>query len=397
MKSVGKGTVEKRGKESWRLRISVIHDNGERERKSQIVCCRTKTEAKDKLDKWRTELLTSNTDVRREGLTLGEYLDEYLLYLRDVEELSPPTISGYRDIIKNRLGCHGLDSNKLTELKSFMLEEHFERLRREGGRTGRLLSCNSCHGAFSFLKTALKRAVILEYIPGNPCDRVKGPSMSRPDCAVLTEEEVRRMRSLLRGHPDPRFAMATSLKLATGLRRSEICELRWRDVDLLKGQIHVAGALVEARVCDSKDGKTLQDKKTKTYRSNRWLALDEDTLSWLKQYKVDQYYRLAYYGIAQEDMTPIMAGKLGEQYRPSCFTTDFGNFRRQHRFNIRLHDLRHTQASLLIKNGESPVTVSNRLGHARVSTTMDIYSHLMPGQDEDAAEKLGDIFKVPVA
>ena len=89
MKSVGKGTVEARRKGVWRLRVSVVYDDGTPERLSKNVECRTKTEAKKLLDAWRAELLTSTVDIRRTGLTLAEFLNEHIEYCRDVENLSP--------------------------------------------------------------------------------------------------------------------------------------------------------------------------------------------------------------------------------------------------------------------------------------------------------------------
>jgi integrase len=100
--------------------------------------------------------------------------------------------------------------------------------------------------------------------------------------------------------------------------------------------------------------------------------------------------------LVKSEETPVVGGQFGDWYRPSHFTSEFAAFRQQHKFDIRLHDLRHTQASLLLKSGESIVTVSKRLGHAKVSTTLDTYSHIMPGQDKGAAEKIGDIFMAKV-
>lgn len=390
MQSISNGTVEQRGKGRWRLRISVTFDNGESERLQRNVECRTKTDAKKMLDTWRMELKSDNPAVRRERLTLGEYLNEYLLYCRDDEELSASTIRGYRDIIENRL-C-GLTNMRLVDIKPYMLEEHYNKLRNVGGAAGRPLSGSSCQKAHSFLKTALKRAVILEYINTNPCDRISGPSKNNPQNSALTAEDVTRMLRLLKGHPDRRFAMACRLALATGMRRGEVCALRWQDIDLEKASIHVSHALVEAKKDDYPDGETLRLKDTKTDASDRRISLDSDTLDVLRRYKDDQFYALEYFDTKQTPETPVVAGSLGEWYRPSNFTKDFEAFKLQHGFGVRLHDLRHTQASLLIAAGIPIVTVSKRLGHAKVSTTLDIYSHMMPGQDEEAAEKIGNIF-----
>lgn len=392
MKKVGLGTVEKRGKDCWRIRISVVHDNGVPERLDKTVHCRTKTEAKELLDSWRMELMAEATDIRRKGMTVREYLLEHVAYCRDVEGLSPTTVRGYRNIVDTRFSDE-FGEIPLADLKPFMIDEHYAHLRTNGGTGGKPLSGKTVASAASFLGTALKRAVMLELLPSNPCDRVKSPSMSKPKTNVLSKEEVRRMLTLLIGHPDQRFAMACRLALATGMRRGEICGLVWADVDLAAGIVHVANALVQVSAEDAVDGNRLKLKPTKTDASERTIAIDELTLQWLQLHWNLQYYRLLYYGVEQSGSTPVFAGPLGEWYRPDVFTKDFESFRSQHGFEIRLHDLRHSQASLLIEAGEDIVTIAKRLGHARVSTTLDIYSHLMPGKDRGAADKIGQIFQ----
>lgn len=392
MKKVGAGTVEKRGKDCWRIRVSVVHDDGTPERLSKTVRCRTKTEAKHILDAWRTELMTQGGDVRRKGMTVREYLLEHVAYCRDVEQLSPTTVRGYRNIVDTRFtGEFG--EIPLVDLKPFMIEEHYAQLRTNGGMGGKPLSGKTVASAASFLSTALKRAVALELLPSNPCDRVKAPSMSKPKTNVLSKDEVRRMLTLLIGHPDQRFAMACRLALATGMRRGEVCGLVWDDVNLDGGAIHVANALVQVSAEDAIDGNRIRLKPTKTDASERTIAIDALTLQWLRLHRELQHYRLLYFGVEQLGSTPVFAGALGEWYRPDDFTKDFESFRSQHHFDIRLHDLRHSQASLLIEAGEDIVTIAKRLGHARVSTTLDIYSHLMPGKDRGAADKIGQIFQ----
>jgi len=390
MQSVGKGTVEHRGGNSWRLRISVTYSDGQQKRLSKNASCRNKTEAKKELDRWRTELFSSKAEIRRDGLTLGEYLDEYLVYCRDEKTLSPTTISGYRSIINN-YKRDALSRMKLTELKPYMIEEYNSRLRKAGGGKGHPLSGATVRKSYGFLDAALKRAALLEYIQHNPCAKAKSPAMSKSKGSALCEDEVLRMSNLLRGHPDHRFASAVRLALATGMRRGEVCGLRWQDIDFGVGQICIANSLVEVSMIDSKNGESLELKDAKTDASERRVAVDKETLEWLKRHKEEQQYQLAYYDGKQSSETPVMAGKFGEWYRPCTLTKDFEAFKQDHQFDIRFHDLRHTHASLLIKSGVSIVTVSKRLGHAKVSITMDVYSHLLPGQDEGAAEVFGNI------
>ena len=117
----------------------------------------------------------------------------------------------------------------------------------------------------------------------------------------------------------------------------------------------------------------------------------------LKRYKEDQYYLLKYFDTDQTPLTPVLCDSLGSWYIPDHFTKDFEAFKQQHHFDVRLHDLRHTHASLLLQNGIDVLTVAHRLGHAKPSTTQDIYGHVLPGKDQEAANRIGDLFHYPAA
>ena len=145
MRSVGKGTIEARGKGRWRLRVSVRHDDGTTERLDRTVETRTKTEARGMLDDWREELRHCDVPVSRKeeekgDMTLREYLEGYLAYCHDVKRLSPNTVRGYRDIVRNRWTPR-IGSTPLRRLSPEMLDEHVSWLRTCGGaRNGCLLN-----------------------------------------------------------------------------------------------------------------------------------------------------------------------------------------------------------------------------------------------------------------
>jgi integrase len=199
------------------------------------------------------------------------------------------------------------------------------------------------------------------------------------------------MLYLLKGCPNKRFAIAVRLSLATGMRRGEVCGLRWCDVDFMSGEIHIEHSLSEVSSAESQTGETLELKGPKTLESDRRISLDEDTLKVLQQYYKELHYLLAYNDYELTKDTPVFADQFGKWYRPSILDKDFVAFRNKHGFNIRFH-LRHTHASILIKNGVDITTIANRLGHADPSITYKIYAHMMPGTDKAAAEKIGEIF-----
>lgn len=242
MRTVSKGyDPVKRGKDSWLLRVSVSEDGKSSKRLNKTVHCRTKTEAKRLLEEWRVELMTARTRMDRSNKTLEEFLREHVTYLHDVKHLSANTIRGYRDIVETRW-VPRLGTTLLKDLKPYMIEDQLAWMRQSGGLNGKPLSGNTCQKALSFLKTALKRARRLEYIESNPCELVDVPSKEKKEVRVIDENEVSRMKIALLGCPDYRFAAATNLALDTGMRRGELCALRWRDVDLDGGVIRVRRA-----------------------------------------------------------------------------------------------------------------------------------------------------------
>ena len=392
MKAVGKGTVESRGKGRWRLRVSVTFDNGKQMRVDKNVECRTKTEAKARLDEWRLELLSADDPrpTRKQAekdQTLVEYLEDYVAYCHDIKHLSPNTVRGYRDIVRNRWAPR-IGNTPLRELTPAMLDEHVSWLRTKGSvKTGGPLSAKTVNEATSFLSTALERAERLEKVDRNPA-RFLGsvPDSNREEVKALTEEEVIRMKEVVLGHPDYRFATMVTLALDTGMRRGELGGLEWRDVDFEKGRLHVRQAMAEGSASDTYNGRTLEGKRPKSRRSARWITLPPSTLAMLKAHAETQYRRMRYNGVEQTADTPVLGDALGQPYRPSKLTSDFIAFAKQHSFEVTLHGLRHTHASILLKHGMPIERVSQRLGHESVDITYRVYSHFIPEDDGGAAE-----------
>lgn len=184
-------------------------------------------------------------------------------------------------------------------------------------------------------------------------------------------------------------ACATNLALDTGMRRGELCALRWRDVSLDEGVIRVRRTLAEARATDTYCGETLEEKLPKSNRSNRDVTIPEGTVEFLRHHKQMQLYRLVYNDIEQGEDTPVFCSDLGELYRPSKFTSDFSRFAQHKSFDLTLHGTRHTHASPLLKKGVPIQYVSSRLGHESIEITYKIYAHFLPGDDGGVIGEMG--------
>ncbi len=388
---LGNGTIECQTKGSYRLRFTVKYTNGDKERISKTVPAPNKTQARVALDTWRIELLKGISLSESKKVTVNEMLDLYLAFCRENKKLALKTLEGYRKIAERYLRPD-LGNRFVDEFTPIEIEDFFSDLRRTGGSHGRPLSGATCNRIKSVLSPMFKRAIFHQYIEHNPCTPITMPSSKKVEMRVLSQNEVRSMLSLLLGLPDKRLAMVVRLALFSGCRRGEICGLRWVDIDFERSTIHVRHSLAEVSKTDSPDGETtLFLKDTKTCE-NRNLSMDAETMKHLWDYKRQQSHQIEYRGGRQTDATPVFADVFGAWYRPSNLTKHFEAFAAQNAFSIRFHDIRHTHASILIANHMSIVDVSKRLGHAKVSTTLDIYSHMMPGQDRAIADKLDELF-----
>lgn len=344
------------------------------------------------LDQWKHELIGADLDYRSRKITVKEYLEDFLEYCRTSKSLFKTTLRGYTDMANNRLIPY-LGDCLMVELTPYQIEEFFKQQLQSGGRNGGALSASTCRKTFSLFKTALKRAVYLEIIPRNPCEPLSGPSVKRAEKHSLSEKELARMFEMMKGCPGRQFAIVLRISATTGMRCGETCGLTWDGVGLDKGIVDVNKSLIEFNKSESKTGRaSVEIKETKTTGSTRKITLDSDTVEFLKAEKEVQRLTLAFYHVKQINETPVACDFRGNWHRPSCFTSAFIAFRNDHGFDgIRLHDLRHMQATLLLTNGEGILTVLRRLGHAKASTTLNVYGHVLPGMDKQAAELFGNV------
>lgn len=175
------------------------------------------------------------------------------------------------------------------------------------------------------------------------------------------------------------------LAATTGLRRGEICGLQWNDVDLEEGRLSI-----NRQVVKGKRGIALAPPKTKA--SRRRIAIDPTTVSALRTNRKLQLETKMMLGGRYHDADLVFCRPDGSMLHPDGVAQRFDRHVRDAGLRrIRVHDLRHTHASIALSIGEHPKTVQGRLGHSKISTTMDVYSHLLPGVDAQAAANIAAI------
>jgi integrase len=197
--------------------------------------------------------------------------------------------------------------------------------------------------------------------------------------AALTVEQSLRLLAEIK-HTTTYWPVLVAL--ATGMRRGEILALRWRNVDLIAGTVRVVESLEQTKA-------GLRFKSTKSERG-RGVALPGFAITELRRHKQEQARALLALGVRQNGDTLVCCREDGEPKQPQSVTRIFWMLvRRLHDFpRIRFHDLRHSHASQLLASGVHPKIVQERLGHSSIAITMDIYSHVTPGMQGEAAAKL---------
>ena len=275
---------------------------------------------------------------------------------------------------------------KLQKLRPIDLTKFYADLLREGRLDGQGgLSPKTVHNIHQTLRKALGDAVRQNYLVRNAAAFAKVPKVTaarRAEMRYWTSSELRRFLDASR---DSRHYSAWYLGANTGMRRGELLGLRWNDVDLERGRLAVRRSLVSVSY-------EVQESDAKTQRSERVIDLDPRTVKVLREHGARQLAEREAVDAGYRDHNLVFAKPDGTFIHPDIFSQSF----QRHVSSagvprIRLHDLRHTHATLLLQAGVSPKIVSERLGHATVAFTMQVYAHVIPGMQADAAAAFSDL------
>ena len=221
----------------------------------------------------------------------------------------------------------------------------------------------------------------------NPADAVEPPRPSRRELRALTPEQVRRLLSAADVTP---HSALVRIAVLTGMRRGELLGLRWRDLDLDSGELHVQ------QTAQRITGRGVIFRQPKTRLSRRSIALSPEAVRVLRAHRRQQAEGRLLAGPAYHDRdlvfasglgSAVEAGALARTWRAVVAAAGVGP--------VRFHDLRHAHATLMLQNGVHPKIVSERLGHASIAITLDTYSHVLPGLQAAAAAKLDALLEEP--
>jgi integrase len=371
------GSVGKRKDGLWQASMTIGCDplTGKLKR----VFFKTRKEAADKLAKALRDK-TQGSFVAPHKRTLGEWLDPWLWeYKRP--RLRPITFDSYEMLLRRHLKP-ALGHLLLQDIRPEYLQRFYNDRLAQGlaPRTVRY-----CH---TILHGALAQAEKHQLVVRNVSELTEQPREIRKELRTLTREQV--SGTLLPAIAEDRLFAAILWGFGTGLRRGELLAIRWQDVDFNERLLHVRRTLVRVRNYDGGEKKTrLAFHEPKTAHSRRTIPLPEGCLVALKHSKGRQAEERLLLGEVYHDEGLVFCLADGKPIDPRNFARSFGRIlRRAGLPQMRVHDMRHTFATLMLELGESPKTVQTMLGHSRVAVTLDIYSHVSLDLEKRAVAKL---------
>ncbi|MEN6565908.1 MAG: tyrosine-type recombinase/integrase [Veillonellales bacterium] len=365
--------------------VDVEQENGKRKQKWVNTGTANKKEAEKALPKI-VIAAQENELPEDDKITLSQFLDKWLLvYCKP--NLRPPTYKNYESYIRNHIKPN-LGRFAIAKLKPLQIQEFYATKQDAGLATA---TVNYLH---TILNEALKHAVQWNLITKNPCNAVKAPKRVKYQAQVYSPAQLQILLSIVSG---TRLALPVILAVTCGLRRGEVCGLRWQDIDLDNGIMHILHSL------DWYESK-LTIQPVKTDHSERSIKLPATTLAALNAHKAlqtdfktdpDKDYQNNDFVVSWPDGRPCDPDFLYRQFQKAI---------KEHNQNIaddpelstaekerltlpviRFHDLRHSHATLLLSQGVAAKIVSERLGHSRTSFTQDTYMHMLPGMQDEAA------------
>ena len=308
--------------------------------------------------------------------TLAEYLEKWLSdYAKP--NLSPRGFERYASIIQKDLIPH-LGGMPLTQVRPEHLQEYYTAKLNDG------LAAGTVRYYHAVIHVALQTAVKWGLVARNVADAVSPPRAHRTEMQTWDEDEINRF---LKAAKDTPYYALFYTALFTGMRRSELLALRWQDVDFILSQVYVSRSLHQL-----KDGSYIFTEP-KSAKSRRTIALSPSAILMLKDHREKQELERAVLGIPLTDDDLVFSTLEGNPLRPNTVTRAWTMLAAHSGLKvIRLHDARHTHASLMLKQGIHPKIVQERLGHASIQMTLDTYSHVAPGLQQAAAEGFDKLF-----
>ena len=389
------GSIEKRGKNSYRLTVSEGFDLNGKPMIHRKTVHGTKKDAEVELAKFVTEV-QNGLVIDGKSLKFSEFTE---IWKRDYasKELAPSTYKRYCRMLETRLlpyfGHFYINKIKPTDIMKFydLLEKDTQLVRKKGNngsKTKKPLSGKTILEHHRLLRAMLHKAVYWQLIVANPAERVQPPKARKPKRRSYDDEQTKILLENLELLPneDTKYKVAIILTVFTGVRLGELMGLEWQDVDFKNGIISI-----------NRSSQYLADmgvftKVPKTESSIREIAIPEFIVSLLEEYKLWYEEQKSIYSELWTNSDRLFVQADGKPMHPSTISKWFVKYVGQIGLPvINFHGLRHTNASLLVAQNVDIAVVSARLGHAQISTTLDFYVHPLLSHNRKAGYALENL------
>ena len=379
MRFTSRGIRQRGDTDKWEITLSHRDPaTGKQVRTFHTIEAKTLRQAEKKRDELILKLEMEGT-AAGSRLLLVEFLNLFMDYKEKAAVIEASTVRGYRH--ETKLICKYIGDVKLSDLHIAEVNQFMAEMTADG------YAPKSVAGCFRLLKQALKWAVAQDMLTKNPCDFCKPPKRVKTPINALNRADRTRMLKLARAAGAQPLALAIELALTTGMRRGEICALRWSDLgDDCTITVNHAFGLKEG-------GFYL--KAPKTDSSVRTIPLTGRIYDVLCAMKKDSLRILAEFGVRYAD--PFILGTQesdSRPYNPQLLGKEFAAFCKMNGFDCTFHDLRHTFATMMIASGTDVRTVASYLGHANVAMTLNTYADVDPDAKRAAVSKVEGAFDV---
>ena len=389
------GSIEKRGKNSYRLTVSEGFDLNGNPMIHRKTVHGTKKDAQVELAKFVTEV-QNGLVVDGKSLRFSEFTE---IWKRDYgsKELAPSTYKRYCRMLETRLlpyfGHFYINKIRPTDIMKFydLLEKDTQLVRKKGNngsKTKKPLSGKTILEHHRLLRAMLHKAVYWQLIVSNPAERVQAPKARKPKRKSYDDEQTKILLENLEqlSIEDTKYKVAIILTVFTGVRLGELMGLEWQDIDFKNGIISI-----------NRSSQYLSDmgvftKTTKTESSIREIAIPEFIISLLEEYKLWYEEQKSIYDELWANSDRLFVQSDGKPMHPSTISKWFVKYVAQIGLPvINFHGLRHTNASLLVAQNIDIAIISARLGHAQISTTLNFYVHPLLSHNRKAGYALENL------
>jgi integrase len=338
---------------------------------------KAETELTKIIEQFKEEINSDN--IENEEMLFIDYMKWWLNMIKaSVEET---TYNGYKGVVNGRMTDYFQDKNiTLQNIKPKNIQDFYQYLLDDG------LSGNTVKHYHANIRKALQYAMKTDIILSNPADKVDLPKIEEYSPNFYTSDQV---KTLLNEVIDTKLEIPVMIDCFYGFRRSEVVGLKWSAIDFEKKTITINHTITQS------NGKLIIRDKTKTKSSKRSLPLEPIVESFLLELKEKQEKNKELCGDSynQEYLEYICVDNCGNLIRPDYVTETFLKLLKKKKLKqIRFHDLRHTCASILLKNGANMKEIQAWLGHSNYNTTANLYAHLDTSSVNDVGKVITNVF-----